>query len=84
MPDTGRSPETLKGTTCAFYMYVSDADENFNRSVAAGATALRKVADQLWGDREGLIRDPFGHLWAIAAKKEFVPEHVIKERQLKS
>src|ERR1041385_4416584 len=37
MPDTGRAPETLAGTTIAFYLYVDNADEVFTRSVQAGA-----------------------------------------------
>jgi PhnB protein len=64
-----RSPQTLSGTSCAIYMYVSDADAMFERAVRAGAEGVVPVADQHWGDREGLVRDPFGHLWALAMRK---------------
>jgi PhnB protein len=59
-----RSPHTLSGTSCAIYMYVADADASFAQAVGAGAEGLSPVQDQFWGDREGLVRDPFGHLWA--------------------
>ena len=64
-----RSPQTLRGTSCAIYMYVADADTVFDQAVRAGAEGLFPVADQPWGDREGLVRDPFGHLWALAMRK---------------
>ena len=70
IPHSCRSPQTLNGTSFAIYMYVSDADAVFDQAVRAGAEALFPVADQHWGDREGLLRDPFGHLWAVAMRKQ--------------
>jgi PhnB protein len=64
-----RSPQTLSGTSCAMYVYVSDADAVFEQAVRAGGESVFPVADQHWGDREGLVRDPFGHLWALATRK---------------
>jgi PhnB protein len=26
------------------------------------------LADQFWGDRYGVLIDPFGHSWSIASK----------------
>jgi len=69
IPHGYRSPQTLGGTCCAVYMYVPDADAAFERAVHAGAETLFPVADQQWGDREGLVRDPLGHLWALAMRK---------------
>jgi PhnB protein len=68
IPNGFRSPQTVGQTTFAFYLYVANADEAFARAVRAGAEPLMPVQDQHWGDREGLVRDPFGHLWAIAAR----------------
>ena len=31
-----------------------------------GAVVTMPVADMFWGDRYGLIKDPFGHSWSIA------------------
>lgn len=69
IPNSCRSPQILNGTSCAIYMYVADADAVFEQAVRAGAEGLFPVTDQHWGDREGLVRDPFGHLWALAMRK---------------
>ena len=52
------------------HLQVDDADAWFDRAVAAGATVLKPMADQFWGDRYGAIRDPFGHSWSIGSKKK--------------
>jgi PhnB protein len=40
----------------------------------------RPVADQFWGDRFGVVQDPFGHLWSIATHVEDVPPEEMAER----
>lgn len=82
MPNSGRSPQTLKGTTCAVYFYVDDVDAVYDRAVKAGGQALWPVKDQFWGDREGVVLDPFGHMWAIATRKCEVDPAEIKRRQI--
>jgi PhnB protein len=52
------------------HLYVENGDEVFPRALAAGATALRPVADQFYGDRLGTLRDPFGHVWNVAPHEE--------------
>jgi PhnB protein len=47
-------------------VYVEDVDGVFERAVQAGATVLRPVEDQFYGDRSGQFEDPFGHRWSIA------------------
>jgi uncharacterized glyoxalase superfamily protein PhnB len=64
------SPATLGGTAVTLHLYVHDVDALFDRAVAAGATVLMKVADQFWGDRYGIIADPFGHRWSMASRIE--------------
>jgi uncharacterized glyoxalase superfamily protein PhnB len=46
-------------------LQVGDTDSWFNRAVDAGCTAVLPVQDMFWGDRYGLLKDPFGVLWAI-------------------
>jgi PhnB protein len=48
------------------HMYVPDCDAVWNRALAAGGVEVQPMADQEWGDRWGLLRDPFGHLWGIS------------------
>ena len=44
----------------------ADVDRFFERAVAAGAKVIMPVADMFWGDRYGVIEDPWGHHWSIA------------------
>lgn len=60
------SPATLKGTPVTIHLYVRDADAAFRQAVEAGATSLMEPQDMFWGDRYGLVRDPYGHQWAVA------------------
>jgi len=38
------------------------------------------IADMFWGDRYGQIRDPYGHIWAIATHKEDLSPEEIEKR----
>jgi PhnB protein len=70
-PEMGhRGPQAIGGTPVTIHLYVENVDEVFPRAVAAGATALRPVTDQFYGDRSGTLRDPFGHVWHVATHKE--------------
>lgn len=63
------SPQELGGTATAIVLEVADADAVFAQAVAAGATALRPVADQFDGAmRVGRLKDPFGHDWLISSE----------------
>jgi PhnB protein len=63
------SPQSLKGSTTMFHIYVEDVDTAFNKAVKAGAKVVMPVSDTFWGDRYGQLQDPFGHLWSIATHK---------------
>jgi uncharacterized glyoxalase superfamily protein PhnB len=64
-----RSPQALGGTPVSLYLYVEDADRFFNQAVAAGGRAQMPVSDMFWGDRCGVVIDPFGHQWTVATHK---------------
>jgi PhnB protein len=61
-----RGPTALGGTPVTLHLYVPDVDAAFAKAVAAGATVSMPVADQFWGDRYGVLKDPFGHSWSLA------------------
>lgn len=46
-------------------LVVADGDAWWNRALAAGCTVVVPFERQFWGDRWGLLRDPFGITWAI-------------------
>lgn len=74
------SPQSLGGSPVFLMLYVPDVDATFQRAVEAGAEVKMPVADQFWGDRYGLLADPFGHLWEIATHKEDVPTEELERR----
>jgi PhnB protein len=77
---TTRSPRELGGTTANVFLYVEDVDAVVKQAVDAGGTIEMEVADQFWGDRFGVVQDPFGHLWSIATHVEDVPPEEMAER----
>lgn len=44
-----------------------EVDQWMARAVKAGATVTMPAADQFWGDRFGVISDPYGHSWQFGA-----------------
>ena len=74
------SPQTLKGTPVPFALYVEDADTVYQRAIEAGATVLRPIADQFYGDRAGTVQDPFGHNWTLMTHKEDLSEEELNTR----
>jgi PhnB protein len=75
-----RSPRTLGGSPISIMVYVEDSDATFNKAVAAGAKVVRPLMDQFYGDRSGIVEDPFGHTWSISTHKEDVPPEEMKKR----
>lgn len=61
-----KSAETLGQSPITLYLYVPNADQAFEKAVKAGGTAAMPVTDMFWGDRAGMIKDPFGYSWMIA------------------
>ena len=73
----GTGPKTLKGTPVTIHLQVPDADSVFKSAVDAGATVKMPIADMFWGDRYGVVIDPFGHSWSIATHiKDMTPEEM--------
>jgi len=75
-----RSPRTLGGTPVSLMIYTSDVDAMFKRAIAAGAKQLKPVENQFYGDRTGVLEDPFGHVWSIATHVEDVSDEEIRRR----
>ena len=79
-PGSMQSPHSLGGTSVTMHLYVPDVDALFDRAVGAGATVLMPVANQFWGDRYGMLRDPYGHRWSIASRIEDLSPKALHER----
>jgi PhnB protein len=59
-------PTALKGTPVTLHLYVENVDAFAERATGAGAKVIMPVADMFWGDRYGVLEDPFGHRWSVA------------------
>lgn len=75
-----KAPSTLGGSPVTLHLYVRDVDALFDRAVGAGANVVLPVADQFWGDRYGILDDPFGHRWSIASRIEDLSPKRLQER----
>ncbi len=82
-PDWGSfGPKSLKGTPVTLHIYVENVDVFVERAVASGAKVVMPIDDMFWGDRYGIIEDPFGHRWSIAThKRDVSPEEIRKAMQ---
>ena len=77
------SPESYGGSPVSMHLYVKNADTIFAAGVKAGATILEPVEDKFYGDRHGLLMDPFGHTWCVSTHIEDVSSAEIKKRMKK-
>lgn len=62
------------------YLYVEDCDRLYRQAVAAGATSVRELADQFYGDRSGTVKDSFGNIWSVATHIEDVSSEEVTRR----
>ena len=70
-------PKTLQGTPVTIHLYVDDADASAARAVEAGAKLVMPVQEMFWGDRYGLLEDPYGHRWSVATHvRDVTPEEL--------
>ena len=77
------SATTVGGSPVSLYVYLKDVDKVFERAVAEGAKVLKPVQDQFYGDRNGFLQDPFGHLWGVSTHVEDVSADEMKKRMQK-
>ncbi|MBL8811626.1 MAG: VOC family protein [Planctomycetaceae bacterium] len=73
-------PQSRNGTTVTMLLYVENVDDVFDRAIEAGATELRPLCDQFYGDRSGTLTDPWGHIWTIATHIEDVSQEEMDRR----
>lgn len=70
-------PKELAASPVTLHLYVKDVDTVFERAVKEGGTAKMPPADMFWGDRYGVLTDPFGHSWSVATHvRDATPEEM--------
>lgn len=77
-----KSPGSVGATTAVIHLYVADCDQAYQQATDAGAEVVMPLMDAFWGDRYGMVKDPFGHCWSIATHKEdLTPEQIGQRAQ---
>src|SRR5262249_2924515 len=49
-------------------VYGEDADATCRRALDAGAVSLEGVWETPYGDRRGMVKDPWGNVWQVATR----------------
>jgi PhnB protein len=80
-PDMGaKAPKAYGGSPVSLLVYVPDVDATVKKAVGAGAKLVRPLEDKFYGDRSGVIEDPFGHSWMLATHIEDVSPEEMQKR----
>jgi PhnB protein len=73
----GLGPISRGGTSVTIHLAVPDVDTWFDRATNAGAKVIMPLQDMFWGDRYGLVEDPFGHQWSLATHiRDLTPDEL--------
>ena len=79
---TPRSPKALGGSSVTIHQYVKNVDKVVEQAARAGATVKMAPMDAFWGDRYGVVTDPYGHDWSFATHiKNVKPQEMAKAAQ---
>ena len=72
-------PQDLPNSPVTLHYYVEDIDAAFGKAIDAGAKTVMQPQDMFWGDRYGVLRDPFGHNWSLATHiRDVSPEEALE------
>lgn len=58
-PSAGRPPATLM-------VRVADVDATYARAISVGAEGVTPPTSQPYGERQAVLKDPFGHSWTLS------------------
>lgn len=59
------SPSHYGGTPVTLHLDVVDVDHTFRLAVEHGADVEREPSDQFHGNRNAIVKDPWGHRWML-------------------
>ena len=82
-PEYGiRQPAPGAPSSVTIHVHVDDADRTIERALGRGATLVMPPTDTFYGERSGVVRDPFGHRWNIGHHIEDVSADEMQRRYL--
>lgn len=79
-PEAGAYAPKGDRLAVSFQLYCNDCDAIFKKALEHGAREIRPVKDQFYGDRSGMLMDPFGHTWNISTHVEDVSPEEMERR----
>lgn len=65
-------------------LYVENVDGVYEKALKSGASSISEPADQVHGERTGIVKDSAGNQWWISAQIEKLSEDEIKKRIMES
>ncbi|HEX4588858.1 MAG TPA: VOC family protein [Gemmataceae bacterium] len=74
------APQPGAKVPVTLHLYVENVDAFVDRAVSAGATVVRPLANQFYGDRSCGLACPFGHSWYVATHIEDVSMEEMQKR----
>ena len=76
------APPTVGGTPMLLMLEVDDVDDLARRAIFAGAEVEMPVQEMFFGERYGIVVDPFGHRWSLSTRREqLTPDDIIRNTQ---
>ena len=76
-----KSPVSLGSTTVTLHIYTEDVDGLWQQAIQAGAKVVLPLDNQFWGERYGMLVDPFGHQWSMSMVVKMSPEEMAAKRK---
>jgi PhnB protein len=80
-PEFGMTgPQPGNGSPVSLHLHVDDADRLVQQALDAGAMLEMAPQDQFYGERTGVVIDPFGHRWMIGHEIEKLTPQEMQRR----
>ena len=76
-----RSPASLGATTVTLHIYTENVDGLWQQAIQAGANVVLPLDNQFWGERYGILVDPFGHHWSLSMVIKMSSEEMAAKRK---
>ena len=76
----GEASEEFPPIPTMIHLYVENVDAVYESALKAGATTVKELADQFYGDRSGSVKDAFGNQWWIGTHIEDVTLEEMHQR----
>ena len=72
--------EEGKVASSLLVLLTEDCDQSFKQAISAGAKKILEPADNFFGVRVGVVKDPFGYRWSFRQVLEEVSNEEIQRR----